>query len=588
MKKMQLFRMLVKLVPYIFRGAPLMFIYLRTTTVIYALVWFMIIPTNQIMFDTVARGAVGKAGYRDIIISVLTVFIILIAQHFLNGLNAYNHMMYYYKLRGYLNYNINEKAKLIDPIEFEDPSRLDDINKAVKGIENASLLVDTTCNILVFYLPQVFFFGIYYYTLKPILLLSILLIFIPVMITQFIRTAVYVRLEDEAAPIRREVEHYENCICGRDYFKETRILGAFGFFKELYGSALMLLNYKQWQADRKTGFLELGMKMITLCGYGGVLYILFDALLKNDITIGAFTAVFISLDSFVGIMKELLYGSVSQLAQNAGTVNNFINFMNMPERNGKDVKLDFNSGIEVINTSFKYPGAEKPALDNVSLKIASGETMAIVGENGAGKTTLVRLITGLYLPAEGTVEIDGMNTKEVAVSSIYKGISAVFQKYQKYKMTLNDNVNISDAESNSEIGTAIQKAGLNVGKDNFPEGAETMLSREFNGIDLSGGQWQRVAIARGFYRVHDLIILDEPTAAIDPIKETRIYEKFAEISKGKTSIIVTHRLGSAKIADRIIVMDEGRIIESGTHEELLNSKGKYSLMYAAQAKWYKR
>jgi len=305
-----------------------------------------------------------------------------------------------------------------------------------------------------------------------------------------------------------------------------------------------LLNHKQWQTERKTGFLELGMKIITLLGYGGVLIILFDALFKKDITIGAFTAAFISLDSFVGIMKELVYGSVGQLARNAGTVDNFISFMDMPERNGRDVQLDFSSGIEVINASFKYPGAEKPALDNVSLKIAGGETLAVVGENGAGKTTLVRLISGLYLPTEGTVKIGGMSTKEAAAGSIFRGVSAVFQKYQKFKMTLHDNVSINDTESSDEADAAIQKAGLSLEKDNFPDGTETMLSREFNGIDLSGGQWQRVAIARGFYRVHDLIILDEPTAAIDRIEETRVFEKFAEISKGKTSIIVTHfRLG---------------------------------------------
>lgn len=173
-------------------------------------------------------------------------------------------------------------------------------------------------------------------------------------------------------------------------------------------------------------------------------------------------------------------------------------------------------------------------------------------------------------------------------------------------MTLGDNISISQImhanavkgdlsrsgeqiqskEIDPKIASAARKADLQAAKGRFPQGYRTMLSREFDGIDLSGGQ--RVAIARGFYRVHDLIVLDEPTAAIDPLEETRIYEKFTEISEGKTAIIVTHRLGSAQIADRIIVMDQGRIIEEGSHEQLVQNDGKYAEMYHAQAQWYVR
>jgi ATP-binding cassette subfamily B protein len=260
----------------------------------------------------------------------------------------------------------------------------------------------------------------------------------------------------------------------------------------------------------------------------------------------------------------------------------------MPERKCEAEKVNFNEGIEVINASFRYPGNEKLVVKNINLKLNIGETLAIVGENGAGKSTLVRLITGIYLPVEGTVKVGGADMKEISASAVYNGISAVFQKFQRYKMTLHDNVAISDSMNKSKIEDAILKAGLDPEKINLPEGTETMLAREFNGVDLSGGQWQRVAIARGLYRVHDMIILDEPTAAIDPIEETRIYKKFAEISRGKISVIVTHRLGSAKIADRIIVMDEGRIVEAGTHDELLKAGGKYSYMFAEQARWYRR
>ncbi|MBQ8953229.1 MAG: ATP-binding cassette domain-containing protein, partial [Clostridia bacterium] len=189
---------------------------------------------------------------------------------------------------------------------------------------------------------------------------------------------------------------------------------------------------------------------------------------------------------------------------------------------------------------FRYPGADSEAVRRVSLAINPGETVAIVAEKGAGKTTLVRLITGLYLPAEGRVLIGGQDTKTIDLPSAAARSSAVFQKYAQYKLTLGENVRASGlGEAPRDAAAPLRDAGLPADSACFPEGEKTMLSREFDGVDLSGGQWQRVAIARGLYRVHGLIVLDEPTAAIDPLEETRVYRQFAALSRGKTAVIVT-------------------------------------------------
>ena len=156
-------------------------------------------------------------------------------------------------------------------------------------------------------------------------------------------------------------------------------------------------------------------------------------------------------------------------------------------------------------------------------------------------------------------------------------------------MTLRENISISDTEAEYEddfLEECCEKAGVESGSEIFPSGYETLLSREFGGVDLSGGQWQRIAIARGFFRTHQLIVLDEPTAAIDPIEETRIYDRFAQMAKEKTAIIVTHRLGSVKLADRVFVMKDGRLVEEGTHEELMRLNGEYARLYRTQEKWY--
>ncbi|GIP33876.1 ABC transporter ATP-binding protein [Paenibacillus sp. J2TS4] len=592
-KKLSLAAILFRLLPLFVTAFPLFFILANGVGLLHGGSIAFITVVTQRFFDSVTAAVMDRSGLGTVFWMAIALGAVTISMQVLNGLHNFMANTFFKKMTGYLSRRINDKASRIDPVSYESPQLLDDINKANEGMSNSLGLMFTAFTIFTFYLPYFLFMGGYLYTLKPILAVTLVLIFIPVMITQLIRGSVFAKLEDQAAPIRRQYEYYERCICDREYYKETRILGAFGFFKQLYETALSLLRKKTWDAEVKTGLLELGMKMITLAGYFGVLYLMFDALLAGEITIGAFAAVFASIEMMFGIMEEVISRHIGGMTRNMGTVRNFIRFLDLPEREGEDVPVDPGSGIQLDNVTFRYPGAERDSLAGISLEVKKGETIAIVGENGAGKTTLVKLMTGLFLPSEGCVRIGGVDTREVSGKSIYRGISAVFQKYQRYKMTLDENIRISDPEAShrdnshdQRLLAAVDKADLDLREQHFPQGFRTMLSREFDGVDLSGGQWQRVAIARGFYRIHNMIVLDEPTAAIDPIEETNLYQKFADISRDKTSIIVTHRLGSAKIADRIVVMDQGRIVELGTHDELLREGGKYAAMFEAQARWY--
>lgn len=590
-KDLSLIQIIVKLIPFIFSACPLYLIVANLIGILHGISWGINTYMTQKFFDSVTEAVNHNNSSSKIYIMLVALCLALIGSQVLNGLHNFMGDNLFKKLSGYLGMKINKKAAKLDPIAYEDPAILDDINKANEGMNNSMGLVMTLSTLFTFYIPYFLFMGIYLFRLKPILAVSLILIFIPVAITQFIRVKIFAKLEDEAAPLRREYEYYEKCICDREYFKETRLLGGFDYFKNLYLTTMMLLGKKVWSAEKRTGLMELGMRIITLLGYMGVLYLLFKALLDGDISIGAFGAVFSSIGLMFGIMEEIICRHIGQMTRNLGTVKNFIRFLDIPERKGKTAILNANIGISINNISFRYPSAVENSICNLSLDIKPGETIAVVGENGAGKSTLVKLMTGLYLPAEGTIEIGGLSTKEICPESIYSGISGVFQKFQKYKMKLSENICISNINSENKqnkelLGKAIEKADLQVESESFPEGYDTMLSREFDGVDLSGGQWQRVAIARGFYRAHNMVVLDEPTAAIDPIEETNIYTKFASISKGKTSIIVTHRLGSAKIADRIVVMDNGSIKEIGTHEELMNMGGKYAEMYMAQSQWY--
>ncbi|MGH4125078.1 MAG: ABC transporter ATP-binding protein [Clostridium sp.] len=584
------FKILKTAMPMVFKSCPILVMCIIVVNILHGVSLGVNTLAIQKFFDSITQVSKGEVTIKMALIMLGLLGIALVVNQILNGIaNFLPGNVLQNKAVGILGKALNDKSSRLSAIDFENPLVLDDINKAQQGLESSVFVSIRIVSMVTFYLPYFIFMGIYLYKLKPILAISLILVFIPVVLSQLIRIKLFTNLEDKVAPIRREYEYYERCIIDREYFKETRLLGGFSYFGSLYKDALGFMNREIWKIEKKTGLVELGMKFITLLGYMGILALLAQALLDKSISVGAFGAVFTSIGFMFKIMEEIICRHIGRIAQRLGTVKNFIRFLEMPERKGEDIEIEGTPSIEMKNVGFIYPGANKFSLKNINLNIKSKETIAIVGENGAGKSTLVRMMVGMYTPSEGKVSINNVDAKRISTKSLYEGISAVFQKFQKYNMTLGENISISNENydiNESMLEEAITKADLEVSKEKFEEGYNTMLAREFDGIDLSGGQWQRVAIARGFYRNHNMIVLDEPTAAIDPIEETKIYKKFQQMSQGKTSIIVTHRLGSAKIADRIVVMDKGKIVQVGSHDELINVHGKYSEMYEAQSKWY--
>ncbi|MGA8110286.1 MAG: ATP-binding cassette domain-containing protein, partial [Acidobacteriaceae bacterium] len=248
-------------------------------------------------------------------------------------------------------------------------------------------------------------------------------------------------------------------------------------------------------------------------------------------------------------------------------------------------------GFEFHNVSFAYPGTTRMVLKNFNFSIGPGERIALIGENGQGKTTVVKLITRLYDPTEGRILLDGVDLRDYDMDELHQEMGVIFQDFMRYEMTVRENIGVGRVEiphSEDDVHTAAEKSLAAEVIRKLPDGYDQMLGRRFvSGVDLSGGEWQRIALARAYLRDAQLLILDEPTAALDAKSELEVFERFAELTTGKMALLISHRFSTVRMADRIVVLAGGRLVEEGTHQQLIALGGQYAEMFEMQAASYR-
>ena len=330
---------------------------------------------------------------------------------------------------------------------------------------------------------------------------------------------------------------------------------------------------------------------VTLNGFAVLLLILVAA--RGEITVGALVALIYITEEYLTHLGNMGWRlrDLLEFSAKFQHVRRFLALRGDERADGAVAPARMREGVRFEGVSFVYPGSDAPALSGIDLHVHPGERIALVGENGAGKSTLTKLLMGLYRPTDGRITVDGTDLQDIAPQAWRAKVAAVFQDPVRYALTVQENIGFGMLEKLSDlnaIGAAADASSASSMVKVLPSRYQTLLGKEFEGgHDLSLGQWQKLAIARLYLRDADIVVLDEPTSALDALAELEVYRQFLSLSEGKSVLLVSHRLGSARLTDRIVFLRNGRIVEDGTHDELLESGGAYSDLYETQAEWYR-
>lgn len=421
----------------------------------------------------------------------------------------------------------------------------------------------------------------------PVLVGISLLSVFPYLIVRLVRGKEFYELKRYQAAGERRRNYLYHLFGDKQAVKELRIFEIEDYIEQKMYAARDNMKQEVWNFKKRDMRSLLICEIFCKSGYLLSIFSTILLLLHQVLDVGMMAAALVAFTSFQTAAKYFLV-SLGRIPECAAFVKDYYDFMDMEEAEKETEKLcsDFDS-IKVKQLSFSYPGRKTPAVSNLSFTIKRNEVVAIVGNNGSGKTTLVKLLTGLYQAQKGQIYYGRQNLRSLDPEEFYKQISFVSQDFIKYELTVRENIGIGDwkqMENTDKIYMLLHQVGL----ETFISQASVnqLLGNEFGGRELSVGQWQKLAIARGMMKDSSVIFLDEPTAALDPLMETKVLKMFLKIAREKTAIIVSHRIGICKEVDKIIVMKEGKIAEIGNHEKLLAEKGEYYRLYTMQQKWY--
>ena len=487
-----------------------------------------------------------------------------------------------------------EHAATLDLEDFEDSELQDQLDRARRQTMGRSAMLTQLLGQAQDVVTIITFAaGLIAYAPWLILLLGIALV--PAFLGEAHFNAESYSLDHRRTPERREIDYVRQTGASLETAKEVKIFGLNAFLIERYRTLAGNFYRANKALAIRRAFWGSVLTTIGTLGYYIAYAWLAWATLRRELTIGDLTFLAGSFRRLRQLLEGLLSG-FSQLAGQALYLDDlFAFFLIQPEIASGPRALPFpqpmREGFRFEHVGFRYPGAERWAVRNLDFTLAAGEVLALVGENGAGKTTLVKLLARLYDPDEGRILLDGRDLREYDLDSLRANIGVIFQDFVRYHMTAAENIAVGRIEAGRDRARIEEAAERSLADEvirRLPQGYDQVIGKRFRkGVELSGGEWQKVAIARAYMRDAQLLILDEPTAALDARAEYEVFQRFRELSEGKTAVLISHRFSSVRMADRILVMAEGQVEASGTHEELLAAGGRYKELFELQAAGYR-
>jgi ATP-binding cassette subfamily B protein len=537
----------------------------------------------------------AEAGLQAVLPYLLMEFGLITVQTANNQLRKFAEHVLHSRLNIAINTRIIRKALELDLSHFENAEYYDKLQNARREADWRGLQIVNGGFYLIQNVVTLISFAALMVRFSPWLAILLFAATLPAFIAQSQFAELSFRVLSWRAPESRKLNYLEYLLTNSDSVKEVKLFGLGQPLLERYITMFWKFLREDQSIAQRRSMASFGWGLLaTVSYYGAYAWIVWRTVART-ITLGDMTLYLSIFRMSQSTFENIFYG-LSGLYENGLFMSDRFAFLELQpqmelSKNPFPVPAVIKRGIEFRDVSFRYPGQEEYALRGVNLTIRPGEKIALVGPNGAGKTTLIKLLTRLYDPTEGQILLDGLDLREYNLADLRQRIGVIFQDFVHYHMTARENVGFGQVEALEDqprIEGAAKKSGADQLISDLPDKYETMLGRWFyQGRELSGGEWQKIALARGFMRDCDVIVLDEPTAALDAENEFKVFQQFRQLTAGKIAVLISHRFSTVRMADRIFVIEHGEISEAGTHDELLAEGGTYARLFTLQAESYR-